>query len=261
MASYRKGLTLSLGSLINLRVDLHGVIPSTTGRSLSMICPEHKVQVTQEYKCDAGNHYMLPAFTGRGRKEGDTFVVVNQDSKPKIDKVEALQLQVVPTKELTDHVVDGEGFFYCKPSTTADEAVWALVHDLLNKGDVALIARGPLRSGTTDKIWRFGVFRGYIVMRDIVFPKAINTTPERPTAEADQATRELVTQYVGSLVTSWSEIDTTDRAEAMFAQWVEAGDKSSVVTAEPRDVNAMAISLQEALRKHVTEITGRNNEL
>lgn len=225
MGSYRKGLTLSLGSVLNLRVDVNSVIPSSSKSpgQTKMICTEHESGVKQQYFCETGDHHLYPHETGRGVPTADGFKVLNKEDRPQVSKVEVLELTPVPSQELIDNTVEGEAFYYLTPTTEADNALYQVIKKLSELPKMTLITRGPLRTSPVDKMWKIDVFRGTLVLREMKFPDHINKAPDFESESVDEKTYDLAKQFVGTLLSSWSKIDTTDRATAMFQQWVDSG--------------------------------------
>lgn len=265
MGSYRKGLTLSLGSVLNLRVDVNSVIPSASksGGQTKMICTEHQAGVKQQYLCEEGDHHLYPNETGRGVPMGDgKFRVLEKHDRPQVPKVEVLELTPVPTKELTDNTVEGESFYYLTPTTDADKALYGVVQKLADLPKMTFITRGPLRTSTIDKMWRVETFRGTLVLREMKFPSQINKAPDFEVDSVDKATYDLAKQFVGTLLTTWDKVDTHDRATELFQQWVDTGhDIEFTAPTEEKSASEKAVDLQNTLAAAVKAAqAAKNNE-
>ena len=251
MGSYRKGFRLTLGSIVQTEVDLHSVLP-TRKSGLRMLCPEHHIPLKQGYTCfnDTEGHKVDQPVKGAQVAEG--WRIVNPDEKPSVERVDALELIPVPVKELEGHTVHGDGFYYCQPSSAISLEAWAVLHRILTKGKVALVARGALRKDS-QKIWRLGVFRDYLVLQEIVFPDEVRATPERVDVKITRPMQQLVDQFVEQLQVGWEDFDSTDTSKEEVQKWI---DSSPLVEVGPPlgDVKsqvAKVLDLQAALRKAV----------
>lgn len=249
MGSYRKGLLLSLGSIIQVQVDLQAVLP-TKRSGLKRLCPEHHQPVRQNYECPEG-HPVTEYVSGKETVEG--WKVVRPEEKPVSLATDALELIPVPAAELEANTFGGNGFYYCQPSSAVTHEAWAVLHKILTKGKVALIAKGALRQGA-EKIWRVEIFRDYLALRELVFPEHIRATPEQVDVKIPKATQDLVNQFIDQLLVGWNKFDATDETQKKIDEWIAAGDTVEADTttkrvAELGQVIDMNAALQEAIKK------------
>ena len=82
----------------------------------------------------------------------------------------------------------------------------------------------PSRPRQFRRLWKVTTFRGYLVLREVVFPNNITDTPESVDFKVDAATNKLVNQFVDNLMTSWEDVDTTDSLEDQITAWLESGE-------------------------------------
>lgn len=258
MASYRKGLTLSLGSVISTQVDLYSVTPSKSDTGLHRICPDHHVQLKQTHVCfyvenDETKEHQVSNFV-LGYEQGDGWIVPDGE-KPSKEAVEALELSPIPPKEVFDNTFEGSGFYYCMPSAPHSLQTWSVLNSIASKGKVALVARGNLKKAVGEKLWKLGSFRGVLALREIVFPENIKEIP-KTTVPWEGATVEknittLVNQFVANLETSWANLDTTDDSKQLIRQWIEKGQNIGAPETAQVKTNPTALfdALQESLRQ------------
>jgi non-homologous end joining protein Ku len=225
--SYRKNLSLSLGP-IQAAVNLLTVLPSVKSDT-HRYCPEHHERLNQHYVClnlreDEGkSHNVEWGQWVLGADTTDGFKLVEEGTKPKVDRTDALVLTPVPTKEIEANTIEGPAIYYCQPSTAAGHQAWAIMHKVVKSGKTTLITKGALRAGR-EKLWKITTFRDYLVLREIVFPDNITDTPENVDFKVDAATNKLVTQFVDNLMTSWDDVDTTDDMEERITTWLDSGE-------------------------------------
>lgn len=249
--NYKKGLLLSLGSIIQTQVDLQTVIPSSKKKTgLNRVCPEHILKLSQTHHCpgnDGGEghyvtEYVLAAPTATG-------YAVPDDPRPEAEAAEVLNLTPVPAKELADNIIDGDSRFYMVPSSPAMGETYQVIRNLLAKDKVALVTKGSLRQGSNEKLWRIEVFRDTLVLAEIAFPDHINEPPELPEVKVTKEMATLVGNYVEGLMSSWDEIDKTDTSHEQIEAWL-AQARQVEHTEFPAESGAkQAESLMEALRK------------
>lgn len=158
----------------------------------------------------------------------DGYRVVDVETRPKVVAASGLTLVPVPRQQLQDATFDGESLFYAAPSNDHMAETWGMFK-YLAESDVALLAKGALRSGVgTEKIWRLDSFNGYLVLREVVFPEYIKPIPEAQGRDPDADTVELVNKFVNTLLTDWSDFDSKDTMAARVKAWVQDGTDVSV---------------------------------
>lgn len=243
-SSYRKGLTLSLGSVIQTQVDLYSVVPSSKGESLHRLCPTHKLQLNQVHKCPEG-HEVLSSEWVMGRDTATGMQIAPTYARPQVEASDMLELRPVPINDIEGNTFDGPGIYYAKPTPATIQA-WLAIQAILKAGKVALIAKGAFRKGQ-DKMWRIQNFRDYLVLREIVFPEDIRDTPEPEDTTLEKGTLTLVQQFLEGLMTTWDDIDTTNRSREQLREWLENGE--SIETKPREDNTGAAASLIEQLKQ------------
>lgn len=252
--SYRKGLQLSLG-LIQAQVDLHTVLPSKSSTGLKRLCPDHHALVKQQNVCSAEDHAIPWGGWVMGQETPSGWKIVQATDKPEESAAETLDLSPVPAKELTDNTFDGDAIYFCKPTNDASNEAWQVFINIAKKDKVALVAKGALRRGQP-KLWRLGVFRDYLVLREIAFPEAIKDTPEAPDVKVPKQTTLLVDQFVNQLMTEWDKLDTEDTGTKRIKEWLDSGDliEDVIIGKDTNDEPQKAIvnlqqQLAEAIKK------------
>ena len=247
MGSYRKGLLLSLGSIIQVQVDLQTVVP-TQRSGLRILCPEHHQPLKQSYNCPEG--HPVERWV-KGKQTADGWQIPKEDEKPEFDADQAFDLVPVPADQLEAHTFAGKSIYYCQPTNTVSHEAWAVLRKILAKGKIALVTKGALRRGAK-KLWRIDVFRDYLVLRDIEFPENIRAVPEQVDVKIPKATHDLVNQFIDNLMVSWDTLDTTDETRQQVEAWIAAGEAVAADTksmAGLDDAVGAVISLQDALAK------------
>lgn len=245
MGSYRKGLLLTLGPL-RAAVDLDAVAPAQRS-TLKRLCPEHHLQLHQRYECDEGPHLVSAYVTGQPQPEGG-WKIVEPDSKPKVEAAKVLELTPVPAQELESNTFEGESVYYCKPSSVGDQLNWELFRRSLTT-KVAFVARGAMRSGSSEKLWRLETFRDYLVLREIVFPETIRPTPEIVEMKIDRETGTLVRSFIDSKLTEWDEFDSANVLQQRIDEWIGQGTDVETAESETPTPAEAVNSLKDALRK------------
>ncbi len=255
--SYRKNLSLSLGPIV-ASVNLLPVLPSTKSDT-HRYCPEHHIRLNQHYVCldydESGkSHNIEWGQWVLGADTADGFKLVDQESKPKVDKTDSLTLTPVPAKEIEANTIEGPAIYYCQPSTAAGHQAWAIMHRVVKNGKTALITKGALRAGR-ERLWRVTTFRGYLVLREIVFPDSITDTPENVDFKVDAPTSKLVNTFVENLTTSWEDVDTTDSLEERITAWLVAGESIDRPEGEAKEVTTgqAGLDLKESIEKAIKE--------
>lgn len=249
--NYKKGLLLSLGSIIQTQVDLQTVIPSSQKKTgLNRVCPTHFVKVNQVHHCEAdGGHYVTEFVLAAPTATG---YAVPEDPKPSAKTSDVFALTPVPVKELNDNAVVGDSRFYLVPSSVAMTETYQVIANLLAKGKVALVTKGVLRQGSNEKLWRVEVFRGTLVLNEITFPDHINEPPEIAEVKVTKEMATLVESYVDSLMSSWDAIDKTDTNRERIESWLAAGrqiDNGQVNEPDTTGVQNLLEALKAATEK------------
>lgn len=245
-ASYRKGLVLSLGSVVQTTVDLHSAVPSQKPTGMHRMCPEHKLRVSQTHKCPEGHeveNFILGKPTPNGVK------LAPDDPKPESEADDVLELRPVPAKEVDDNTFYGKSIYYMKPHPATVQA-WLALQSIVSKGKVALVTKGALRRGS-EKMWRIDSFRDYLVLREMVFPEDIRAVPEEVEDKLEKGTISLISQFLENLETTWDNIDTVDRSREELMKWIESGDTLEGTEVESIDRTDNAKSLIDQLQEAV----------
>lgn len=255
IGSYRKGLLLSLGSILQTQVDLHAVRPGRSDTSLKRLCPNHHQPLKQSMKCLEGPHDVDTWVMGRENPDGWQIV---EGSRPEFEAADVLELTPVPATDLEANTFYGESIYYAQPSNLAGLQAWQVLHDLLAKHKIALVAKAALRRGSTEKLWRLDLFRGYIVLRELVYPDDIRDVPEQETVKLARPLVALVNQFVDQLVTKWDNFDTTNVGRERLEEWI--GQGTVVAKQVPADeTQNRPLDLMAALQAAV-ETTKKKNK-
>lgn len=244
-ASYRKGLVLSLGSIVQTTVDLHAAVPSSKPTGMHRMCPEHKLQLKQTHKCPEGHE--VTEFV-LGRPTGNGLQLAPQSDKPEFEAADVLELRPLPAKQVDDNTFYGGAIYYMKPHPATMQA-WLALQSIVEKGKTALVAKGALRRGN-EKMWRVDSFRDYLVLREIVFPEDIRDVPEEVNDKLEKGTVGLITQFLENLETTWESLDTVDRSREQLMEWINSGD-TIIDDSEPIDRTNQAASLIDQLQQAV----------
>ena len=247
-SSYRKGLVLSLGSIVQTTVDLHSAIPSNRpATGMHRMCPEHHLQLKQTHKCPEGDHEVSQWVMGKAT-DGGGLKIAPDTTRPQTPAVDILEMKPIPAKELDDNTLYGSNIYYLKPTMGTTQA-WLAMTAIVGKGQIALVSKGALRAGG-EKLWRLDRFRDYLVLRDIVFPEDIRDVPETVDEKLEKGTMSLISQFMENLVTSWDDMDTVDRSREQLKAWIEQGD-TVVHDQEVIDRSDAAQSLVDQLREAI----------
>lgn len=244
--SYRKGLTISLG-LISAQVDLHTVAPEVKS-GLNRLCAEHIVKLRQKYECpgtaDAEAHDVPWGSWVMGLETNDGYRLVDADQRPSVEATSGLTLVPVPRTDLESSTFEGDSIYYAAPSNEHTGQAWAVLSRVVQEGDVALIAKGALRKGPTEKIWRLSSFNGYLVLREVRFPEEIKASPEAPAVTVDDNQYAVVKQFIDGLTTAWDDFDSSNAMAARMSDWLSTGTDVNATEASA----AVVPDLFEALR-------------
>ena len=246
MASYRKGLVLSLGSVVQTTVDLFSVVPSQKSTGMHRMCPEHNLQLKQTHKCPEGHE--VTDFRLGYATAGGGLKLAPETARPEAEAADVLELRPVPAKDLDDQTFDGNGVYYMKPHPATMQA-WLALSAVVGKGKTAFVAKGALRRGR-EHLWRIDKFRDYLVLREIVFPEDIREIPEPVETKLEKGTVGLIEEFISKLETSWDKIDTVDRSRERIMEWIDEGD-TVANDQETEDRSDLGVSLIEQLQKAV----------
>lgn len=246
-ASYRKGLVLSLGSVIQTTVDLHAVVPSSKPTGMHRMCPEHLLQLKQTHKCPEG-HEVDNWVLGHTSPTGVTLAP--DTPRPESEATPVLELLPVPAKQVDDNTFYGPSIYYMKPHPATMQA-WLALQSIVDKGKTALVTKGALRRGG-EKLWRIDSFRDYLVLREIVFPEDIRSIPENVDDKLEKGTVGLVSQFLENLETTWEKVDTVDRSREQLMEWINQGE-TIIEQTESIDRTPEAKSLLDQLQEAVNK--------
>lgn len=253
MPAYKKNLLLQIGP-IQTAVDLHTVKPSQSQSSVRRLCPEHKVPLSQQYVCTEDDNHKTFAWGewASGVQTPDGWRIVRESERPSVAASDVLTLIPVPASEVRDQTFEGENIYYCQPSSEPSKLTWTILNRQMQSGKVVFLARGALRQGRA-KLWKLELFRGYPVLREILFPENLKPTPETEPMKIDKETQTLVAKFIEASMSSWDDVDTTDDFKAKFDQWVAAGDavqvKDAPTSGTTQSVEEMMAGLKESVRR------------
>lgn len=256
MGSFRSKMMISLGTIISAQVDLHSVLP-TVKSATRLLCEEHHVPLKQTYQCP-GTEKAEPhgnVRVVRGVEAPDGWVLLTEpkptteEVKPEIDK-KSLALYPVPAADVEANTVVGESIYYLAPSSPASNQVWAILASIIKKGKVALLTKGTFTPN--EKMYRLESFRGYLVLRELVFPDKISEAPPTPEVKVDKDMAKLVEQFVDNLVAPWEDFDSTDTNAKRFDAWVAKGKLVPLPDVQVKDASSTSpINLMETLKQAV----------
>jgi non-homologous end joining protein Ku len=228
MAAYKKDLVLSIGP-IQTTVNLHTVRPSSSGSGRKIVCPDHLVPLSQQYVCKEDDNHRTFSW-GEWAYAVETpegLRLMDDEAKPEIEPTNELPLIPVPAQEIRDHTFEGDGMYYCQPSSRASALTWTILARQLKTGKVAFMTRGSLRRGSKDKLWKLELFRGYPVLREIAFPDEVKEAPDASVADdvtVDKPTQKLVSEFIDASMSTWDDVDTTNTWKQQFEAWVDSSE-------------------------------------
>ena len=238
MATFRKDLLLQIGP-ISTTVNLYSVVPSSKSKT-RLVCPDHTVPLKQQYRCtppDDGEEHVVPWMTwDRAVETPDGWRKVNPDDRPTLDAAsKVLELVPVPTKEINENTFATNTLYWVEPSNEASVVNWTILVRQIKSGKTAFVTRGGFKKGGIEKLWRLEMFRGSPVLRQLQFPDTINDAPETSAVTIDKETLTLVNAFIEARMSSWDEMDTTDRFEKMLEDWVASGQLVTMAAEEGSD--------------------------
>ena len=253
MRAFRKDLMLQIGP-IQTMVNLYSVVPSSKP-SARIVCPDHTVPLKQQYRCPEDDA-VIPwgswdqaVETPQGWRKVDPSVRPTLESASKV-----LELTPVPASEIADNTFEGDAIYWLEPSNEASIPTWTILVRQMKSGKTAFVTRGGFKKGGIERLWKIELFRGHPVLRSMQFPETINDAPENPSVTVDKETMTLVNNFIEARMSSWDDVDTTDRFAAALQEWIQAGELTDVgavdsygnVKQSPEDMMA---ALKEAVRK------------
>jgi hypothetical protein len=251
--AFRKELLLQIGP-IQTTVDLLSVVPSSRTQA-KRICPDHKLALKQQYKCpDEDNpHTVQWGQWDSAVQTPEGWRKVNPDERPSLEAAsKVLELTPVPASEIADNTFEDDSIYWLRPSNEASLSTWTILVRQMKTGKTAFITRGGFKKGGVERLWKLELFRGHPVLRAIRFPHTINDAPEAETVTVDKETQKLVNEFIKARMSSWDDVDTTDRFEAALNEWVSGGELITVseeASDEPKQTHEdMIAALQEAVK-------------
>jgi hypothetical protein len=259
MPAFKKNLLLQIGP-IPTAVNLHTVKPSRNkSTSVRRVCPDHLVPLSQQYACTEDDNHRIFAW-GEWADAVETpegWKLLTNDDRPQDEPVDSMQLIPVPAQEIRNQTFDGESLYYCEPSSDAYLLSWEILNRQMKTGKVAFLCRGSFRRNSKTKLWKYELFQGYPVLREVMFPEAIKPAPDTDrSTKIDKATQNLVTEFIAQSMSSWDDVDTTDDWQTRFNEWIGTGEDVQVKvpdgdgTKVQQTQQEMIAGLQEAVRKH-----------
>lgn len=247
--SYRKGLMISVGPLINSTVDLHTVM-SKPKTGLNRLCPMHHEKLKLENVCPVDDEPIAWGAWKMGRETADGWIIVDEADRPSEPRSESIEFIPVPKGEFNDSAIYGSGFYYAEPSSEASKASWTILSHMAE--EYALVGRGNFRAGTP-KLWSLELFRGVLVLREVTFPEYIKDEPEIEPVEVDSNIINMAMTYASSVTQAWDDIDKDSGADR-FEKWVEEQGER-IVTKESQEPSGTAedylSDLEAALKRAV----------
>lgn len=242
-------MMLSLGSVIQAQVDIHTVIP-TVKSGAHLLCATHTKRVSQFYRCEEGEEVAWGELA-RGIETAEGWKV-QTDPPPRSEADKTIPLTPVPLNELLEQTFEGPAIYYLVPNAAAANQVWQVLAQIVKRGKIALISKMALGERQNEKMWRLDLFRGYLVLRELVYPEVIKAVPEIPEAKIDKQISTLVDQFVENLVSSWDSFDSSDPNIKRFDAWIQAG--TTVAGPEVQVKEVSPAPLLDSLR-HAVETT------
>jgi len=229
-------------------LDLFTVAPDNRDRALKRLCRTHVHPAHQQMWCDKNEpHQIEDEVKGRQNLDGE-WQLVEEGERPSFEGVK--KLDFVPTDRTEaerDLVLTGK-MYYCAPGKDAPEDLWVLLTHLVTSKKHVLLAKGNFRKAATQPIWKLGLFRGYLVLQQVVFPSEVREAPPAPDIKLAKNLKDLGAQFLESANVAWDEFDATDEGQELFNEWLNSG--SSVASEKPKarkPVADLQAQLQAAL--------------
>lgn len=252
--AWRKDIALTIGPITTL-VNLHTVVPGDSkGSQVKRICPDHKVPLKQSLACPEDNQrfswgeWMEAVETPQGWRQ------VDPSERPTLEEgTKSLELVPVPVKEIEDNSFEGDSCYWLEPSNEVSLTTWSILVQQLKTGKVVFLTRGGFSKGHKEKLWKIELFRGYPILRELLFPDVIKEPPEAEPVKVDKETRDLVKQFIETRMSTWEDIDTTDNLQKQFEKWIQSGELVTVTestgSAPKQTHEDMIANLKEAVSK------------
>lgn len=255
MAVFRRELLLQIGP-ISTTVNLSSVVPSKKS-STRLVCPDHTVPLKQQYRCtppEGDEHVVEWGTWDKAIETPKGWRKVNPDDRPTLEQAsKVLELVPVPSKEIDENTFATDTLYWVEPSNEASIVNWTILVRQIKSGKTAFVTRGGFKKGGIERLWRLEMFRGSPVLRQLQFPDTINDAPEAEAVTIDKETLTLVNAFIEARLTSWDDLDTTDRFEKMLEDWAASGQLVDVVEEDndgkPKQTHE---DMMEALKKAVT---------
>ena len=230
MATFRKDLLLQIGP-ISTTVNLRSVAPSKKATT-KIVCPDHTVPLKQQYRCvppEGEEHVVSWGTWDHAAPSPEGWRKVNPNERPTLEEAsKVLELVPIPAKEISENTFATDTLYWVEPSNEASIVNWTILVRQIKSGKTAFVTRGGFKKGGIERLWRLEMFRGSPVLRQLQFPDTITDAPEVDSVTIDKDTATLVNQFIDARLTSWDDMDTTDRFEKMLQDWVASGELVSV---------------------------------
>jgi hypothetical protein len=260
MKAFRKDILLQIGP-IQTTVNLYSVAPSSR-TSARLVCPDHTIPLKQQYRCiptDDSDEHVVPWGTwDKAVETPKGWRKVNPDERPTLEAAsKVLELTPVPSKDINENTFATDTLYWVGPSNEAAATNWTILVRQIKTGKTSFVTRGGFKKGGIERLWRLEMFRGFPVLRQLQFPDTINDAPDTSTVTVDKETQNLVNQFITARMSSWDDMDTTDRFEDLLTKWVESGELIAVPDAdsndEPKQTHEdMIAALNEAVKNTQT---------
>ena len=255
--AYRKDIALTIGPITTL-VNLHSVVPSSSGSKTKRVCPDHKIPLNQKMMCPKDKEIFEWGEWLDAVETAEGWRAVSQAERPTMDQAsKSLDLVPVPVKEIENNSFEGESTYWLEPSNEVSLTTWSILVQQLKTGTIVFVTRGGFSKGGREKLWKLELFRGYPILRELRFPDTIRDAPEAEPVKVDKETKELVNNFIESRMSEWDDIDTTDNLQAQFEKWVQAGELISVAestSSEPKQTHEdMLANLKRAVEEATKE--------
>lgn len=247
MGNYRSKLMFTLGP-IQTPVNLNSAVPASKG-DVHLYCPIHKARVTQFYQCE--QHQLGFYELAKGIETPEGVRLVASADRPKIPPSQSINFRPVPAEQVSQRTLDTDGVYYCSPSIEAGKEAWAIFAKIASDPSICLVARASL-TANSQKLFRLGLFNGYLTLRGMKFPEDVRPHPEMIDATVDPAIWGLVSQFVSQQMADWDAIDTENQVATRLADWAAGGEL--LPNTEP--LHATIPNMQEALRAAVERTKG-----
>lgn len=248
--SLRKGLLLRLG-VITIPVDLHTAVDKESSPRPKKVCandhdptPIKTSLVCPTCENDDRDSF-LKGFEVKDEDGGKSFTLVAPDA---LTEAVAVADEVKNTLTLTLHPADqveantiasGPGYYVTPAPGT--EPVYALIHRIAQRDDLALVCEFAVRS--VSALYRLTTYGDTVVLQPVAWPENVRTSPVTG-VEADEDSVEQIIGLLLSGVTDFDPASYRDTRAEVVARLVEDG---GVVTPQQVDTKPKAGSLDDVL--------------